>query len=99
MFLLLMWYNSDKMKKRQTIQARWALGVVGKVRDKLISDILLWTPTLGHTSVFWVAKMYIHQWCADTRCCPEDLLIGMDYKRDLRESMMLAHLDDNDKHR
>ena len=29
--------------------------------DKPISDVLLWAPTHGHTSVDWLAKFYIHQ--------------------------------------
>ena len=30
-------------------------------KDKLTSDILLWTPTHGHTNVSRPAKTYIHQ--------------------------------------
>ena len=42
-------------------------------RDKLISDILLWTSTHGQTSVGRSAKTYMYQLCADTRCRIEDL--------------------------
>ena len=41
------------------------------MKDKLKSDILLWTPTHGHTSVDWSAKTY-----------QEQVLIGMDGVRE-----------------
>ena len=34
-------------------------------KDELISDVLQWTPTHGHTSAGWLAKMYVHQLCPD----------------------------------
>ena len=46
--------------------------------DKLTSDVLLWTPTHGHTSVGYQAKTYIYQHCASSGCHLEDLSIGMD---------------------
>ena len=39
-------------------------------------------------------KTYIHQLSADTGCRLEDLTIGMDDKRQSRESTILAHDDD-----
>ena len=45
-----------------------------KSKDKLISNVLLWTPTDEHTSVDQPAKTYIHQFCMDTGCHLEDLL-------------------------
>ena len=42
-------------------------------KDKHISQVLLWTPTYGHTSVAPEAKIYIHQLCADIECRLEDL--------------------------
>ena len=38
-------------------------------KNKLISNIPLWTPTHRHTSVDWIAKTYIHQLCVDTGRC------------------------------
>ena len=41
----------------------------------------------------------IHQFCAETGYCQEDLVwlpIGMDSKRDLKESMLLTYLDNDD---
>ena len=35
-------------------------------KDKLISDILLWTPSLGRAKVGRSARTYIQQRCADT---------------------------------
>ena len=46
-------------------------------KDKLISDILLWTPTYVHTSVGWPIRIYIHQLCADTESCLKNLPSAM----------------------
>ena len=43
-------------------------------KNKLIIDILLWTPTHGHTSVGHPEKTNIYQLCADTGCSQDDLL-------------------------
>ena len=42
-------------------------------RDKLISDVLLWSPTHGRAKAGRPARTYIQQLCEDTGCCPEDL--------------------------
>ena len=39
------------------------LDTTGEVRDKLISNILRWTPTHGHTSICQPAKTYIYLLC------------------------------------
>ena len=41
-------------------------------RDKLISDVLLWTPTYGRSKARRPARTYIQQLCEDTGCSPED---------------------------
>ena len=48
----------------QTIQVRLTrhAGHHWRSSHKLISKVLLWTPTYGHTSVGWPAKTYIHQY-------------------------------------
>ena len=56
-------------------------------KDELRSDVLLWTPTHGHTSIFWPAKIYIHQLCADTKCRVEDLPKVMTHRHGWRESL------------
>ena len=42
-------------------------------KDKLISNILLWTPIQGHISVNQAAKTYIHQLCVDIRSLSREL--------------------------
>ena len=46
--------------------------------DELIDDVLLRTPTHGHTSDGRPAKTYIHQLCTDIGCHLEDLSGMMD---------------------
>ena len=42
-------------------------------KDEHISNVLLWTPTHGHTSVGQSEKTYTHHISADTGCSLEDL--------------------------
>ena len=37
-----------------------------------MSDVLLWTPAHGHTSVGRPARTYLHKFFADTGCTLED---------------------------
>ena len=46
---------------------------LSKKNEPDVSDVLLWTPTHGHTSVGWPAKTWIHQLCMDPGCCLEGL--------------------------
>ena len=39
---------------------------------KLISDVLLWTPSHGQASVGWPTRTYLQQLCTDTGCSLED---------------------------
>ena len=59
---------------------------------KFISDILLWTPTYRHASVGQPVKTYIHQLCADTGYCLEDLsramVDGENGETELRETTL-----------
>ena len=59
----------------KTIQVRRTrhAGHCWRSRDKLISDVLLWTPTHGRAKAGRPARTYIQQLCEDTGCCPEDL--------------------------
>ena len=57
--------NPSKMNK--------TCGYYWRSKDKLISDILQWTPTYGHTSVDQPAKTNIHQLGADIGCHLENL--------------------------
>ena len=72
----------------QSIQIRQT-GHTGHSRpskDKLISSILLWTPTHGQTSVSGPAKTHIHHLCTDTKCLPEDLSSAITYRDKWQES-------------
>ena len=55
------------MKTIQVRRARHA-GHCWRSRDKLISDILLWTPTYDRVKAGWPARTYIQQLCEDTGC-------------------------------
>ena len=59
----------------KTIQVRQTrhAGHCWRSRDKLISDVLLWTPTYGRAKAGRPAQTYIQQLCEDTGCSPEDL--------------------------
>ena len=59
----------------QTIQVRQTKHVKNywESIDEHISNILLWTPTQGHTSVGWPIKSYLYQLCVDTACSLENL--------------------------
>ena len=54
-------------------------------RDKLIRDVLLWTPTHGRAKAGRPAQTYIQQLCEDTGCCPEDLPRAMNDREEWRE--------------
>ena len=61
---------------RQAIHARHCW----RSKDELISDVFLWTPTHGHTSIDWPAKTCIYELSANARSCLEDLpcvMIGL----------------------
>ena len=71
----------------KTIQVRRArhAGHCWRSRDKLISDVLLWTPTHGRAKAGRPARTYIQQLCEDTGCCPEDLPRAMNDREEWRE--------------
>ena len=59
----------------KTIKVRWTrhAGHCWRSRDKLISDVLRWTPTYGQAKAGRPARTYFQQLCEDTGCSPEDL--------------------------
>ena len=71
----------------KTIQVRRArhAGHCWRSRDKLISDVLLWTHTHGRAKAGWPARTYIQQLCEDTGYCPEDLPRAMNDWEEWRE--------------
>ena len=57
-------------------------GQCWRAKQKLASDLLLWTPSHGHTRVGRPAITYIDQLSRDTGCFPEDLpTLGVIHKR------------------
>ena len=59
---------------RQTRHVRYCW----RSRDKLISDVLLWTPSHGWAKAGWPGRTYIQQLCADMGYDLEDLPEVMD---------------------
>ena len=64
----------------KTIQIRQTrhVGHCWRSEHKLISDILLWTPSHGHCSVGRPTRTYFQQLCADIQCSLENLPKAMD---------------------
>ena len=60
-------------------------------RDKLMSDVLLWTPTYGRAKAGRPARTYIQQLCEDTGCSPEDLPEAMNDREKWRERVRDIH--------
>ena len=60
----------------KTIQVRWTrhAGHCWRSRDKLISDVLLWTPKYGQAKAGRPARTYIQQLCEDTGCSLEEAI-------------------------
>ena len=71
----------------KTIQARWTRhsGHCWRSRDKLISDVLVWTPSYGWAKAGWPAQTYIQQLCEYMGYSPEDLLDVMNDREKWRE--------------
>ena len=69
----------------KTIQAKRTrhAGHRWRSKDKLISDVLLWTPTYGWAKVGRPARTYIQQLCEDTGCKLEDLPEAMNDRETL----------------
>ena len=57
-----------------------------RIRDELISDVLLWTPTYGRAKAGRPARTYIQQLCEDTGCSPEALPEAMNDSEKWREN-------------
>ena len=71
----------------KTIQARRTrhAGHFWRCKDKLISDILRWTPAYGQAKAGRPALTYIQQLCEDTGCCPGDQPEAMNDRDEWRE--------------
>ena len=71
----------------KTIQVRRTrhAGHCWRIRNELISDVLLWTPAYGRAKAGRPARTYIQQLCEDTGCSPEDLSEAMNDREQRRE--------------
>ena len=71
----------------KTIQVRRGrdAGHCWSIRDEIISDVLLWTPTYGRAKAGRPARTYIQQLCEDTDCSSEDLQEVMNDREKWRE--------------
>ena len=74
------------IKIRRTRHARHSR----RSRDKLVSDVLLWTPSHRRAKA---VRTYIQQLCADTGCSLEDLLKAMDNREMWRERVRNIRAD------
>ena len=77
----------------KTIQVRRTrhAGHCWRIRDELISDVLLWTPTHSRAKSGRPARTYIQQLCEDTGCCPEDLPRAMNDREEWQERIRDIH--------
>ena len=71
-----------------------------RIRDELISDVLLWTSSYGRAKAGRPARTYIQQLCENTGCSPEDLpearTKGRSSERGSGISVLAARHDDDD---
>ena len=87
--------NSHLSPITKTIQVRQTrhAGHCWRSGDKLIGDVLLWTPLHGRAKAGWPAWTYIQQLCADMGYSPEDLLEAMDNREGWQERVRDIHAD------
>ena len=78
------------MKTIQVRRTRHA-GHCWRREGKLISNILLWTPSHGRAKAGQLARTYIQQLCANTGCTLEDLPRAMDDRNRWRERIREIH--------
>ena len=71
----------------KTIQARRTrhVGHCWRSKDKIVSDVLLWTPAHGQSKAGRPARTFIQQLRDDTGCNPEDLPEAMNDRETWRE--------------
>ena len=80
------------MKIIQVGRTRYA-GHCWRSRDKLINEVLLWTPSHGPAKAGQPAKTHIQQLCADMGCDFEDLPEEMDNRERWQERVRHIHAD------
>ena len=79
----------------KTIQVRQTrhAGHYWRSRDKLISDLLLWTLSHGRAKAGWLAQTNIQKLCEDAGCIPEDLPEAMNDREGWRERVRNIRAD------
>ena len=77
------------IKVRRTRHA----GHCWRSRNKIISDVLLWTPSHRRSEAGRPARTYIQQPSADMECSPEDLLETMEDRDGWRERVRDIRFD------
>ena len=85
--------------RTKTTQARWTryAGHCWRIKDELISDVLLWTPSRGRGSVGWPPRTCNRSaWTRDEvlKTWRESWMKGTDEKRESRKKVLAACLDD-----
>ena len=96
--------NATQIRRSRYVRHGWLS------KNEIISDVLWWTSTHGHTSTDQPAKTFIHKVCADIGCSLEDLPGAMndrdgwserqkqrqrDRERESRDSVLSTRLDDD----
>ena len=84
-FIVVLW--SDGITKTIQVRPTRHAGHCWRSRDKLISDVLLWTPTYGRAKAGRPTRTYIQQPCEDTGCSPEDVPEAMNDREKWREGV------------
>ena len=75
------------IKVRRTRKAEYCW----RSRDKLINDVLLWTPSHCREKAGRTALTYVQQLYEDTGCNPEDLPEAMNDREEWRERVRYIH--------
>ena len=85
----------------KTVQARRTrhAGHCWRSKDKIVSDVLLWTPAYSKSKTGWPARTFIQQLCDDTGCnpktCQRRWMIGRRGERGSGISVLAARHDDD----
>ena len=83
----------------KTIKIRWIrhVGHCWWIRDKLISDVLLWTPSHGWANAGQLGQTYIQQLCKyGMKTCQKQWTMGRGGQRGSGISVLMAQHDDDD---
>ena len=85
----------------KTIQVRWTIhaGYYWRSKDKLISDVLLWTPAYGQAKTGRPARTYssyVRIRDVTLKTCEKQWMIGRSGERGSGISMLAARQDDDD---